>query len=77
MQESFIKAFMKLHQFTGDVTFNNHIKLPQNPVATTYGDGVSTIPTAMITQVVGDNDGWRLYGESPASNDVKMIFEIV
>ena len=30
-----------------------------------------------ISQIVGSNDGWRLYGESPASNDVKVIFEVV
>ena len=58
-------------------TMTGSIALSQNPVGTTYGNGVSTVPTDMISQVVGDNDGWRLYGESPASNDVKVIFEVV
>ena len=57
-------------------TMTGSIGLSQNPVGTTYGDGVSTVPTDMISQVVGSNDGWRLYGESPASNDVKVIFEV-
>ena len=57
-------------------TMTGSIGLSQNPVGTTYGDGVSTVPTDMISQVVGDNDGWRLYGESPATNDVKVIFEV-
>lgn len=63
--------------FTGDVTLNNHVKLPQNPVGTTYGNTISAIPTSMITQGAGDNDGWRLYGEAGVTNDVKMIFEII
>ena len=58
-------------------TMTGSIALSQNPVGTTYGNGVSATPTDMISQVVGDNDGWRLYGESPASNDVKVIFEVV
>ncbi len=53
------------------------IALSQNPVGTTYGNGVSTVPTDMISQVVGDNDGWRLYGEAPSTNDVKMVFEVI
>ena len=58
-------------------TMTGSIALSENPVGTTYGNGVSAVPTDMISQVVGSNDGWRLYGESPASNDVKMIFEAV
>jgi len=58
-------------------TMTGSIALSQNSVGTTYGNGVSATPTDMISQVVGDNDGWRLYGESPASNDVKVIFEVV
>ena len=46
-------------------TMTGSIALSQNPVGTTYGNGVSTVPTDMISQVVGDNDGWRLYGEAP------------
>ena len=30
----------------------------------------------MLSQAVGDNDGWRLYGEAPATNEVRMVFEI-
>lgn len=63
-------------QKSGD-TVSGNLHFAQNPVGTTYGDGVSTTPTVYISQLVGDNDGWRLYGESPASNDVKMIFEVV
>ncbi len=53
------------------------LNLQQNTVGTTFGDGVSTAPSYYFGQKVGDNDGWRLYGEAPASNDVKMIFEII
>jgi hypothetical protein len=31
----------------------------------------------MLQQAVGDNDGWRLYGEAPATNQVRMVFELV
>ena len=61
---------------TGD-TISGNLHFLQNPVGTTYGQGVSAVPTRYISQQVGDNDGWRLYGEAPASNDVKMIFEVV
>ena len=53
------------------------LNLAQNTVGTTYGDTVSTVPSYYFGQKVGDSDGWRLYGEAPASNDVKMIFEII
>ena len=61
---------------TGD-TISGNLHFLQNPVGTTYGQGVSAVPTRYISQQVGDSDGWRLYGEAPASNDVKMIFEVV
>jgi hypothetical protein len=51
--------------------------LPQNPTGTTYGNGVSSVPPYLLSQAVGDNDGWRLYGESPATNQVRMVFELV
>jgi hypothetical protein len=51
--------------------------LAQNPTGTTYGNGVSTVPPNMLSQAVGDNDGWRLYGEAPATNQVRMVFELV
>jgi hypothetical protein len=66
---------------TDSVTFanvtGNNFTLPQNPVGTTYGNGVSTVPPRMISQTVGDNDGWRLYGEAGATNQVRMVFELV
>jgi hypothetical protein len=31
----------------------------------------------MLSQTVGDNDGWRIYGEAPSSNNVRMVFELV
>jgi len=37
--------------------------LPQNTVGTTYA-GVSTQPTYYIGQTTGDNDAWKIYGES-------------
>lgn len=49
----------------------------QNPVGTTYGNGVAATPPYFIGQATGDNDGWKIYGEAPATNSVKMIFEIV
>ena len=56
---------------------SEYIHLNQNPVGTTYGDTISTTPSYYYGQKVGDNDGWRIYGEAPASNDVKMVFEII
>ena len=53
------------------------LNLQQNTVGTTFGNGVATVPSYYFGQKVGDNDGWRLYGEAPSSNDVKMIFEII
>jgi hypothetical protein len=61
---------------SGD-TMTGVFTLSQNPVGTTYGNGVNATPTTMLAQTVGDNDGWRLYGEAPVTNDVKMIFEVV
>ena len=58
-------------------TQEGFLNLQQNTVGTTYGDTVSTVPSYYFGQKVGDNDGWRLYGEAPATNDVKMIFEII
>lgn len=62
--------------FSGTVSANS-FNIPQNSVGTTYGNGVSSSPTYKIQQTVGDNDGWRIYGEAPSTNDVKMIFEII
>jgi len=62
---------------SNNITDIDLLSLGQNTVGTTFGDGVSSAPDHMISQQVGDNDGWRLYGEAPSTNDVKMIFEIV
>jgi len=62
---------------TGGITVNGTITLPQNPVGTTYGNGVSTVPSYMIQQGAGDNDGIRLYAEAGVTNDVRFIFEVV
>ena len=53
-----------------------YLELPQNPVATTYGNGQSAVPTSYIWQKVGDNDAWRIYGEAVATNNVRMIFQL-
>ncbi|WJZ47903.1 hypothetical protein [Synechococcus phage DSL-LC03] len=55
----------------------NSVSLLQNPVGTTYGNGVSASPTYAISQTVGDSDGWRIYGESTATNNVRMVFELI
>jgi hypothetical protein len=62
---------------TGGITINGTITLPQNPVGTTYGNGVSAVPIYMIQQAAGDDDGIRLYAEAGVANDVRMIFEVV
>jgi hypothetical protein len=61
---------------TGNLTVNAHIILPQNPVGTTYGNGVVAAPTYMISQAAGDNDAIRLYSESAVTNSVSFILEV-
>ena len=46
----------------------NGVSLPQNTVGTNYF-GVSGEPTYYIGQTVGNTDGWKIYGESPAGNE--------
>jgi hypothetical protein len=53
------------------------INLPQNPVGQTYGSGVTTRPPSGIFQLVGNNDGWGIYGEAAATNQVRMVFELI
>jgi len=53
------------------------ISLPQNPVGTTYGNGVSANPPFMFYQGAGNDDGIRFYSESAASNQARMVFEII
>jgi len=57
-------------------TFSGVITLPQNPVGTTYGNGVAASPTYMITQAAGNDDAIRFYAESAATNTVSMVFEV-
>jgi hypothetical protein len=61
----------------GGITIDGTIALPQNPVGTTYGNGVSTVPTYMFQQAAGDNDGIRMYAEAGVTNDVRYIFEVI
>jgi len=42
--------------------------LPQNPVGTTYS-GVVTQPTYYVGQTSGNDDGWKIYGESPSGTN--------
>ena len=58
-------------------TVSGTITLPQNPVGTTYGNGVSATPPFMFAQGAGNDDGIRIYSESAASNQARMVFEIV
>ncbi len=53
-----------------------YIDLQQNPVGTTYGDGVSALPTYYFGQKGGDNDHMRFYAESAATNDITAVWEI-
>ena len=53
-----------------------YLSLQQNPVGTTYGDGVSAVPTYYFGQKAGDNDAMKFYAESAASNDITAVWEI-
>ena len=55
---------------------STNVSLLQNPVGTTYGDGVSSRPPYYFGQASGDNDGMFMYAESPATNQVRMVFEL-
>jgi hypothetical protein len=52
------------------------LQFPQNPVGTTYGNGVSASPPYAITQGAGNDDAIKLYAESAATNQVSMVFEV-
>lgn len=52
------------------------LQFPQNPVGTTYGNGVSATPPYGLYQSAGDSDAIRLYAESPYTNQVSMVFEV-
>ena len=62
---------------TSDSPTFQSLFLPQNPVGTTYGNGVSATPPNRIEQRVGNDDGWRIYGEAGATNEVRMVFELI
>lgn len=57
-------------------TLTGTLTLPQNAVGTTFGNGVSTSIPYKIRQVTGDNDAWSIYGESSATNNVTMVFQL-
>ena len=52
------------------------LQFPQNPVGTTYGNGVSATPPYAITQGAGNDDAIRFYAESAGTNQVSMVFEV-
>jgi hypothetical protein len=60
---------------SGTITVGG-ISIAQNPVGTTYGNGVSTPVPFKIVQLTGDNDAWSIYGESAATNTVTMVFQL-
>ena len=49
-------------------SFMASITLQQNPVGQAYA-GVATQPTYYIGQQRGDNDAWKIYGESPSGTN--------
>jgi len=53
-----------------------YIDLQQNPVGTTYGQGVSSLPTYYFGQRAGDNDHMRIYAESASTNDITAVWQI-
>jgi hypothetical protein len=55
---------------------STNVSLLQNPTGTTYGDGVASRPPYYFGQASGDNDGMFIYAESPATNQVRMVFEL-
>lgn len=48
------------------------IILPQNPVGTSYS-GNANVPTFYIGQTSGDNDAWKIYGESPSGSNTGAL----
>jgi len=45
------------------------IRLRPNPTGSGYGNGSAALPTYYIGQTSGDNDFWRIYGESPSGTN--------
>ncbi len=57
-------------------TTSTNVNLVQNPVGSTYGNGVAGLPPYYFAQAAGDNDGMSMYAESPATNQVRMVFQL-
>jgi len=58
-----------------DTSFMARIELQQNPVGTAYANS-SNAPTYYFGQQRGDNDAWKIYGESPGgSNTGNLILQ--
>ena len=76
LRRYFIDEFQRIETALTPGEEVDTIKLQQNPTGTSYNTGTS-VPPYHIFQKCGNNDGWRLYGEGPAVNDVKMVFEIL
>ena len=53
-----------------------YLNLTQNPVGTTYGNGVSAVPSYYFGQLAGGSDAMKFYAESAASNDITAVWEI-
>jgi len=53
-----------------------YLNLAQNPVGTTYGNGVSAVPPYYFGQIAGGSDAMKFYAESAASNDITAVWEI-
>ena len=63
-----------------DVVGNAYVRgllsLPQNTVGVGFGT-TTAIPQYGITQVMGDNDSWTIYGESPnGTNTGSLVIEV-
>lgn len=61
----------------GSTSVNGLMSIQPNSTGSTYGSGISSSPPRYIGQSAGSNDGWRIYGESPASNNGKMVLEVI
>lgn len=76
LRRYFIDEFQRIENALAPVEEVDTITLQQNPTGTSYNTG-NSVPPYHIFQKCGNTDGWRLYGEGPADNDVKMVFEII
>ena len=76
LRRYFIDEFQRIETALAPGEEVDTITLQQNPTGTSYNTG-NSVPPYHIFQKCGNNDGWRLYGEGHAVNDVKMVFEII